>query len=231
MNFLLLRTGFTLLQRMVLLLKWTSSLSWLKSHPLTQCTSCSWFIILKSDRFPCVWLPSSSILPLLEQARFKSSPIFLLWCLCFHINLLHQNSVVYLTTVSSHSYQVFTLHSEMQTLDQKRVMKTSPPGVRKIVSRLSFFHLMQTWCIKMYSVLQCLEKNLCFCFLNVFNLKRRLNIFTLKGNLVSLYWVAVFLYFQMKIFCHLYTIIIREKHVCVRYLLYNKKINILTEPK
>ncbi|XP_040915601.1 3'-5' RNA helicase YTHDC2 isoform X2 [Toxotes jaculatrix] len=30
-------------------------------------------------------------------------------------------------------FQVFTLHSDMQTLDQKKVMKTSPPGVRKII--------------------------------------------------------------------------------------------------
>ncbi|XP_051268215.1 3'-5' RNA helicase YTHDC2 isoform X4 [Dicentrarchus labrax] len=36
---------------------------------------------------------------------------------------------------STHSdrYQVFTLHSDMQTLDQKKAMKTSPPGVRKII--------------------------------------------------------------------------------------------------
>ncbi|KAM6902347.1 3'-5' RNA helicase YTHDC2 [Xenentodon cancila] len=33
----------------------------------------------------------------------------------------------------SERYQVFTLHSEMQTLDQKRVMVTSPPGMRKII--------------------------------------------------------------------------------------------------
>ncbi|XP_061571968.1 3'-5' RNA helicase YTHDC2 isoform X2 [Cololabis saira] len=33
----------------------------------------------------------------------------------------------------SERYQVFTLHSEIQTQDQKRVMKTSPPGVRKII--------------------------------------------------------------------------------------------------
>ncbi|XP_047426501.1 3'-5' RNA helicase YTHDC2 isoform X2 [Mugil cephalus] len=33
----------------------------------------------------------------------------------------------------SESYQVFTLHSDMQTQDQKRAMKTSPPGVRKII--------------------------------------------------------------------------------------------------
>lgn len=33
----------------------------------------------------------------------------------------------------SERYQVFTLHSDMQTLDQKRAMKTSPPGVRKII--------------------------------------------------------------------------------------------------
>ncbi|XP_072310125.1 3'-5' RNA helicase YTHDC2 isoform X2 [Eucyclogobius newberryi] len=30
-------------------------------------------------------------------------------------------------------YQVFTLHSDMQTSDQKKAMKTSPPGVRKIL--------------------------------------------------------------------------------------------------
>nr|XP_046231082.1 3'-5' RNA helicase YTHDC2 isoform X2 [Scatophagus argus] len=33
----------------------------------------------------------------------------------------------------SDRYQVFTLHSDMQTLDQKKAMKTSPPGVRKII--------------------------------------------------------------------------------------------------
>ncbi|XP_029025572.1 3'-5' RNA helicase YTHDC2 isoform X2 [Betta splendens] len=33
----------------------------------------------------------------------------------------------------SESYQVFTLHSSMQTKDQKKAMKTSPPGVRKII--------------------------------------------------------------------------------------------------
>uniref|UniRef100_A0A3Q3IHD5 RNA helicase n=1 Tax=Monopterus albus TaxID=43700 RepID=A0A3Q3IHD5_MONAL len=33
----------------------------------------------------------------------------------------------------SERYQVFTLHSDMQTLDQKKAMKTSPPGVRKII--------------------------------------------------------------------------------------------------
>ncbi|XP_061836673.2 3'-5' RNA helicase YTHDC2 isoform X1 [Nerophis lumbriciformis] len=30
-------------------------------------------------------------------------------------------------------YQVFTLHSDMPSLDQKKAMKTSPPGVRKII--------------------------------------------------------------------------------------------------
>ncbi|KAM6901867.1 3'-5' RNA helicase YTHDC2 isoform 2-T2 [Lycodopsis pacificus] len=36
---------------------------------------------------------------------------------------------------STHSerYQVFTLHSDMQTLDQKRAMKNTPPGIRKII--------------------------------------------------------------------------------------------------
>uniref|UniRef100_A0AAQ4QP43 RNA helicase n=1 Tax=Gasterosteus aculeatus aculeatus TaxID=481459 RepID=A0AAQ4QP43_GASAC len=33
----------------------------------------------------------------------------------------------------SERYQVFTLHSDMQTLDQKRAMKNSPPGIRKII--------------------------------------------------------------------------------------------------
>ncbi|KAM3599571.1 uncharacterized protein V6R79_008146 [Siganus canaliculatus] len=33
----------------------------------------------------------------------------------------------------SERFQVFTLHSDMQTLDQKKAMKTAPPGVRKII--------------------------------------------------------------------------------------------------
>ncbi|KAJ8338689.1 hypothetical protein SKAU_G00354750 [Synaphobranchus kaupii] len=33
----------------------------------------------------------------------------------------------------SHRYQVFTLHSNMQTSDQKKVLKNSPVGVRKII--------------------------------------------------------------------------------------------------
>uniref|UniRef100_A0A3B4VGQ8 RNA helicase n=1 Tax=Seriola dumerili TaxID=41447 RepID=A0A3B4VGQ8_SERDU len=33
----------------------------------------------------------------------------------------------------SDRFQVFTLHSDMQTLDQKKAMKTAPPGVRKII--------------------------------------------------------------------------------------------------
>uniref|UniRef100_A0A3B5AQ11 RNA helicase n=1 Tax=Stegastes partitus TaxID=144197 RepID=A0A3B5AQ11_9TELE len=33
----------------------------------------------------------------------------------------------------SDRYQVFTLHSDMQNLDQKKAMKTSPPGIRKII--------------------------------------------------------------------------------------------------
>lgn len=37
----------------------------------------------------------------------------------------------------SFRYQIFILHSGMQTLDQKKAMKTSPPGVRKIVSETS----------------------------------------------------------------------------------------------
>ncbi|XP_039614869.1 3'-5' RNA helicase YTHDC2 [Polypterus senegalus] len=32
-----------------------------------------------------------------------------------------------------HRYQVFTLHSNMQTSDQKRVLRVSPPGIRKII--------------------------------------------------------------------------------------------------
>ncbi|XP_070706567.1 3'-5' RNA helicase YTHDC2 isoform X2 [Pempheris klunzingeri] len=36
-------------------------------------------------------------------------------------------------SIHSESYQVFTLHSDMQTLDQKKAMKTSPPGIRKII--------------------------------------------------------------------------------------------------
>lgn len=35
-------------------------------------------------------------------------------------------------------YQVFTLHSNMQTADQRKVLKPAPCGVRKIVSRLNF---------------------------------------------------------------------------------------------
>ncbi|KAM6329092.1 3'-5' RNA helicase YTHDC2 isoform 1-T1 [Alca torda] len=34
---------------------------------------------------------------------------------------------------SAHRYQVFMLHSNMQTLDQKKVLKSPPPGVRKII--------------------------------------------------------------------------------------------------
>uniref|UniRef100_A0A8C3GAK2 RNA helicase n=1 Tax=Cyclopterus lumpus TaxID=8103 RepID=A0A8C3GAK2_CYCLU len=37
------------------------------------------------------------------------------------------------SSVSSLRYQVFTLHSDMQTLDQKKAMKNSPPGIRKII--------------------------------------------------------------------------------------------------
>ncbi|PWA26344.1 hypothetical protein CCH79_00018160 [Gambusia affinis] len=37
----------------------------------------------------------------------------------------------------SESYQVFTLHSDMQTLDQKRAMKPAPSGVRKITKLLA----------------------------------------------------------------------------------------------
>ncbi|KAG7240878.1 hypothetical protein INR49_023452 [Caranx melampygus] len=33
----------------------------------------------------------------------------------------------------SERFQVFTLHSDMQTLDQKKAMRTAPPGVRKII--------------------------------------------------------------------------------------------------
>ncbi|KAM4614595.1 3'-5' RNA helicase YTHDC2 isoform 2-T2 [Polymixia lowei] len=36
-------------------------------------------------------------------------------------------------TDSPQRYRVFTLHSNMQTLDQKKVMKNTPPGVRKII--------------------------------------------------------------------------------------------------
>uniref|UniRef100_UPI0037E88EAD 3'-5' RNA helicase YTHDC2 isoform X2 n=1 Tax=Semicossyphus pulcher TaxID=241346 RepID=UPI0037E88EAD len=36
-------------------------------------------------------------------------------------------------SLHSDRYQVFTLHSDMQTSDQKKAMKTSPPGVRKII--------------------------------------------------------------------------------------------------
>ncbi|XP_054842559.1 3'-5' RNA helicase YTHDC2 [Eublepharis macularius] len=32
-----------------------------------------------------------------------------------------------------HRFQVFMLHSNMQTSDQKKVLKTSPPGIRKII--------------------------------------------------------------------------------------------------
>ncbi|XP_062370044.1 3'-5' RNA helicase YTHDC2-like isoform X3 [Cinclus cinclus] len=34
---------------------------------------------------------------------------------------------------NAHRYQVFMLHSNMQTSDQKRVLKSPPPGVRKII--------------------------------------------------------------------------------------------------
>uniref|UniRef100_A0A672ZR70 RNA helicase n=1 Tax=Sphaeramia orbicularis TaxID=375764 RepID=A0A672ZR70_9TELE len=37
------------------------------------------------------------------------------------------------STTTEGEYQVFTLHSDMQTIDQKKAMKTSPPGVRKII--------------------------------------------------------------------------------------------------
>ncbi|XP_077673453.1 3'-5' RNA helicase YTHDC2 isoform X3 [Eretmochelys imbricata] len=34
---------------------------------------------------------------------------------------------------NAHRYQVFMLHSNMQTSDQKKVLKTPPPGIRKII--------------------------------------------------------------------------------------------------
>ncbi|XP_066459173.1 3'-5' RNA helicase YTHDC2 isoform X2 [Eleutherodactylus coqui] len=34
---------------------------------------------------------------------------------------------------NSHRYQIFMLHSNMQTVDQKRVLKTPPVGIRKII--------------------------------------------------------------------------------------------------
>ncbi|XP_065513687.1 3'-5' RNA helicase YTHDC2 isoform X1 [Caloenas nicobarica] len=34
---------------------------------------------------------------------------------------------------NAHRYQVFMLHSNMQTLDQKKVLKSPPPGIRKII--------------------------------------------------------------------------------------------------
>ncbi|XP_063151405.1 3'-5' RNA helicase YTHDC2 isoform X3 [Candoia aspera] len=34
---------------------------------------------------------------------------------------------------NAHRFQVFMLHSNMQTSDQKKVLKTSPPGIRKII--------------------------------------------------------------------------------------------------
>ncbi|XP_010136293.1 PREDICTED: probable ATP-dependent RNA helicase YTHDC2 [Buceros rhinoceros silvestris] len=34
---------------------------------------------------------------------------------------------------NAHRYQVFMLHSNMQTLDQKKVLRSPPPGVRKII--------------------------------------------------------------------------------------------------
>ncbi|KAJ8287216.1 hypothetical protein GJAV_G00048990 [Gymnothorax javanicus] len=36
-------------------------------------------------------------------------------------------------TEHAHRFQVFTLHSNMQTSDQKKVLKASPPGIRKII--------------------------------------------------------------------------------------------------
>jgi len=56
---------------------------------------------------------------------------------CFRVSLCGRGSwSVDWVSVVSLRFQVFTLHSDMQTLDQKRAMKNSPPGVRKIVSHL-----------------------------------------------------------------------------------------------
>ncbi|XP_042365751.1 3'-5' RNA helicase YTHDC2 isoform X2 [Plectropomus leopardus] len=59
---------------------------------------------------------------------------------------------------STHSerYQVFTLHSDMQTLDQKKAMKPSPHGVRKIKSfdTLTHVSMLKTVWISKASALQ-----------------------------------------------------------------------------
>ncbi|KFO90874.1 putative ATP-dependent RNA helicase YTHDC2, partial [Buceros rhinoceros silvestris] len=42
---------------------------------------------------------------------------------------------------NAHRYQVFMLHSNMQTLDQKKVLRSPPPGVRKIASIRGLNHI------------------------------------------------------------------------------------------
>nr|XP_032837348.1 LOW QUALITY PROTEIN: 3'-5' RNA helicase YTHDC2-like [Petromyzon marinus] len=44
----------------------------------------------------------------------------------------------------SHKYHVFTLHSNMQTCDQRRVLRSVPPGTRKIAANL-LLRLRQKW--------------------------------------------------------------------------------------
>ncbi|CAM2114331.1 3'-5' RNA helicase YTHDC2 isoform X1 [Lepidochelys kempii] len=53
---------------------------------------------------------------------------------------------------NAHRYQVFMLHSNMQTSDQKKVLKTPPPGIRKIASiKLLFSAVLFDSCLHFYS--------------------------------------------------------------------------------
>ena len=52
-------------------------------------------------------------------------------CLEFLLFLL---KILKMCSLSCIRYQVFMLHSNMQTLDQKKVLKSPPAGVRKIAS-------------------------------------------------------------------------------------------------
>lgn len=72
-------------------------------------------------------------------------------CLEFLLFLL---KILKMCSLSCIRYEVFMLHSNMQTLDQKKVLRSPPPGVRKIASIRGLNHIyINLFCLYFYSYL------------------------------------------------------------------------------
>uniref|UniRef100_A0AAX7VNT3 RNA helicase n=1 Tax=Astatotilapia calliptera TaxID=8154 RepID=A0AAX7VNT3_ASTCA len=106
------------------LLKNTVTIRFINRHPLGEVSNLNESALVQCD--PEMSLEDQELLRLYHHS-FDDQWVDLELIMNLLHNICSNTSVLFLR------YHVFTLHSDMQTQDQKKALKTSPPGVRKII--------------------------------------------------------------------------------------------------